>query len=182
MPYIEHIDPAKVGSLSPAQDLGVSRPRTSHMRRWLVGLAVVGTLSMATAVSARESRARGPWRLVSLAALGTVTWRCDPAARPHVSPGLPALALGFRVERLGQTGHLALTIGPRTVVSRSIQPGQVIALPYLAAPIQRLTISEGGEDGTLHATILVAFNKPSASNYCWPYMPPEVHVDLSGRR
>jgi hypothetical protein len=95
---------------------------------------------------------------------------------------LPALALGFRVARLGQTGHLTLVTGTKTVVSRVIQPGQVIELPYLAAATQRLAISEGGEDGTLRATVLVTFRNPSLSNYCWPYMPPDVHVHLTPRR
>jgi hypothetical protein len=95
---------------------------------------------------------------------------------------MPALALGFRVARLGQTGRLTLTVGDRTVLSRVIQPGQVIALPYLAATTQRLAISEGGEDGTLRATVLVTFTKRSLSNYCWPYMPPDAHIHLSARQ
>jgi hypothetical protein len=145
-------------------------------------LVAAMSLSPVASASAQQTHVAGPWPLVSLASLGTVTWRCDPKARPQVAPGLPALALGFRVARLGQTGHLTLVIGTKTVVSRVIQPGQVIALPYLPAATQRLAISEGGEDGTLRATILVTFRQPSRSNYCWAYMPPDVHVHLSPRR
>jgi hypothetical protein len=139
-------------------------------------------LSPAVAASGEHAHSAGPWPLVSLASLGTVTWRCALKGQPQLAPGLPALALGFRVARLGQTGHLALTIGTKTVVARAIQPGQVIALPYLHAPVQRLALSEGGEDGTLRATVVVAFPRHSLSNYCWPYMPPDVRVHLSPRR
>jgi hypothetical protein len=124
---------------------------------------------------------RGPWSLVSLAALGTVTWRCDTAGSPNVAPGLPALALGFRVAKLGQTGSLRLIVARRTLRPRVIQPGQIVTLPFLRAPVQRLVVAEGGEDGTLHATVTVSFVRPSVSNYCWPYMPPKVDVRLSPR-
>jgi hypothetical protein len=152
------------------------------MRMCLAFLVAATLLSPVLPASAEQTHVAGPWPLVSLASLGTVTWRCDPKARPQVAPGLSALALGFRVARLGQTGHLTLVIGSTTIVSRVIQPGQVIALPYLSAATQRLAISEGGEDGTLRATILVTFKRPSVSNYCWPYMPPDVHVHLSPRQ
>ncbi len=73
-------------------------------------------------------------------------------------------------------------IGRGAVVSQDIQPRQAITLPYLAATTQRLMISEGGEDGTLLATVVVTFKKPSVSNYCWPYMPPDVRIHLTTRR
>jgi len=152
------------------------------MRTFLTALVAALVLGPVVPASAEQTHVVGPWQLVSLASLGTVTWRCDPEARPHVAPGLPALALGFQVARLGQTGHLVLAVGTTSIVSRVIQPGQVIALPYLAAPTQRLTVSEGGEDGALHATVVATFRQPSLSNYCWPYMPPDVQVHLSSRR
>jgi hypothetical protein len=152
------------------------------MRTILAVLVAATLLSTVVPASAQQTHVAGPWPLVSLASLGTVTWRCDPKARPQVAPGLPALALGFRVAQLAQTGHLTLVIGTKAVISRVIQPGQVIALPYLPAATQRLAISEGGEDGTLRATILVTFEQHSLSNYCWPYMPPDVQVHLSPRR
>jgi|SRR5579862_3556469 len=152
------------------------------MRVCLAVLVAATLLGPAVPASAEQTHVSGPWPLVSLAALGTVTWRCDPEARPRIARGLPALALGFRVARLGQTGHLTLMIGARAVVSRVIQPGEVMALPYLRAATQRLAITESGEDGTLQAAIVVTFQQHSLANYCWPYMPPDVHVHLSPRR
>jgi hypothetical protein len=133
------------------------------------------------ATASAKSTVRGPWTLVSLAALGKVTWRCDASRRPGLAPRLPGLALGFDVSRLGQTGSLRLRANGRTVLNRVIQPGQSIQLPYLPARVQRLEIEEGGEDGTLRATVTVDFAAPATSNYCWPYMPPSVEVQLQPR-
>jgi hypothetical protein len=146
----------------------------------LLCLGVSLILAVATA-SGSPTTVRGPWRLVSLAALGAVTWRCDPSERPGLAPRLPGLALGFDVSRLGQTGTLRLRANGRTVLSRVIQPGQSIQLPYLHARVQRLDIEEGGEDGTLRATVTVDFAAPATSNYCWSYMPPKVDVQLHAR-
>jgi hypothetical protein len=151
------------------------------MRKLAVVVVAIGLLTPIAVASGEQTKVRGPWALVSLASLGTVTWRCDPTASPHVAAGLPALGLGFRVADLGQTGHLTLLVGSKSIVSREIQPGEVVTLPYLRARNQRLAISEGGEDGTLRAVVNVAFAQPSVSNYCWPYMPPDVRVHLSVR-
>jgi hypothetical protein len=67
------------------------------------------------------------------------------------------------------------------VRSAVIEPGQTITLPFLRAPVQRLEIWEGGEDGTLRATVIVSFVRPFVSGYCWPYMPPKVDVQLTPR-
>jgi hypothetical protein len=147
-----------------------------------VVLAIAICSLAGASASAREARTRGPWPLVSLAALGTVTWRCDPTGAPSVASRLPALALGFRVAARGQTGHLTLTVARRAVRSIAIEPGETITLPFLRAPIQRMNVSEGGEDGTLRATVIVSFVRPFVSGYCWPYMPPKVDVQLTPRR
>jgi hypothetical protein len=152
------------------------------MRRCLLAVGIAVVLLAGAPASAHDARTRGPWALVSLAALGTVTWRCDSAATPRVAPGLPALALGFRVAKLGQTGRLELIVAQRTLRSKTIEPGEIITLPFLRAPVQRLVISEGGEDGTVRATVTVSFVRPFSSGYCWPYMPPKVDAQLAARR
>lgn len=148
----------------------------------MIAVTISFLLLAVGSASAQSARGHGPWPLVSLAALGTVTWRCDPAASPSIRPGVPALALGFHVARLGQTGHLTLTVQHRTVRSTTVQPGQTVTLPFLRAPVQRLDISEGGEDGTLRAIVTVSFPRPSVSSYCWPYMPPKIQVLLAPRQ
>lgn len=144
----------------------------------LAAFCLAVSLLFAPATGSARPAVRGPWTLVSLAALGTVTWRCDASKRPGLAPGLPGLALGFDVARVGQTGTLRLRANGRTVLKRVIQPGQSIQLPYLHARVQQFEIEEGGEDGTLRATVTVDFAAPAISNYCWPYMPPSVDVQL----
>jgi hypothetical protein len=152
----------------------------SSLRRFVASSLLGVLLVAAPHASARRATVRGPWLLVSLAALGTVTWRCDTAIT-GLAPGLPGLALGFRVSG-GQTGTLRLAVAHRTVVSRVIQPGQSIQLPYLHARVQRLEIAQGGENGTLRARVTVDFAANATSGYCWPYMPPKTDVQLFARR
>src|SRR4051812_9290764 len=79
---------------------------------------------VAPQASAKEAKARGPWQLVSLASLGTVTWRCDPKRHPGLAPGLPALALGFNSSAL-QSGGYPPPCRPRTILTRRILAGPI---------------------------------------------------------
>ena len=142
----------------------------------------VALVSLAPAASATRATVRGPWLLVSLAALGTVTWRCDASRHPGVAPGLPALALGFRSFTAGQSGSVRLRAHGRTVLARSIEPGRAIRLPFVQARVQQLRIAEWGEDGTLRAFVTVDFAPRATSGYCWPYLPPRVDIRLLPRR
>ncbi|HEX6491415.1 MAG TPA: hypothetical protein VF002_08590 [Gaiellaceae bacterium] len=65
--------------------------------------------------AANRQPVRGPWPLVSLAALGTVRWRCDPGRHPGLAPGLAGLALGFDASATDRRAHSACT----PVVGRS---------------------------------------------------------------
>lgn len=150
-------------------------------RRLAIGVLALALGSGAPVPSAAELKVRGPWPLVAVGALGSVTWRCDPARQPGLSSGLPGLALGFHATG-GQTGTLRLLAGARTIVSRVVQPGQTIELPFLHARVQRLELAESGEDGTLRAAVTVGFEARPMSPYCWPYMPPKVDLALSPRR
>ena len=165
------------------QDLRAVSSRNRVVLKWLTSacLLLVALLA-ASRVSADDVRTRGPWPVASLAALGTVTWRCDASRRPGLAPGLPALALGFHASRTGQSGSLRLLVGPRPVFARNVQPGQTITLPYLHARRQRLEIEAGGEDGTLRAVVAVNFARGTTSGYCWSYMPPATAIQLFARR
>ena len=144
----------------------------------LVALAVA---LGATGARAADLKVRGPWPLVAVGALGSVTWRCDPAQQPGLASGLPGLALGFHSTG-GQTGTLRLRVPSRTVVNRVVQPGQTVALPFLHARVQTLELTQSGEDGTLRAVVTVNFEAGSTSTYCWPYLPPKVDLQLAPRR
>ena len=131
---------------------------------------------------ARRAGVHGPWPLVSLAGLGTVTWRCDPSRRLGLGPALPGLALGFRASRADKSGLARLRSAGRLVSERAFQPGDVIDFPYLPSRVQQVEIAESGEDGTLRAFVRVDFAPRAVSGYCWPYMPPATSVRLLARR
>jgi hypothetical protein len=135
----------------------------------------------ATGARAAGLKVRGPWPLVAVGALGSVTWRCDPAQKPGLAHGLPGLALGFHATG-GQTGTLRLRVPSRTVVNRVVQPAQTVALPFLHERVQTLELTESGEDGTLRAVLTIDFEAGSTSTYCWSYMPPKVDLQLAPRR
>lgn len=157
--------------------------RSSSVMRRLMAVGFGACLILlSTQASASQVKVRGPWLLVSLASLGTITWRCDTTRHPGLASGLPGLALGFHSFALGQTASVSLRASGRPILTRVIQPGQSIQFPYLQNRTQRLDIAEGGEDGTLRALVTVDFAAPAVSNYCWPYMPPAVNVQLMARR
>jgi hypothetical protein len=155
----------------------------SALRMRKVAVFGLGTLLILLAgqASAVEAKVRGPWPLVSVAELGTVTWRCDPSKHPGLAHGLPALALGFH-SSAPQSGGIRLRADGRTIVTRAIPTGKTITFPYLHTRVQNLAIWEGGEDGTLRAFVRVDFAARATSGYCWAYMPPKTEVRLLPRR
>lgn len=147
-----------------------------------LALAAFLTATMIGTASASVARTRGPFLLISLPNLGTVTWRCDPAREPGPAPGLPGLALGFRASAVEATERLTLRVGGTTVVSRVVQPGDRFRLPYLHARVQRLDITQSIEPGTLSATVVVDFVPTPVVGYCAAYAPPKIDVYVSPRR
>jgi hypothetical protein len=146
----------------------------------LLATAVVGTAVVGTA-SGSVARTRGPFLLVSLPDLGTVTWRCDPAREPGPAPGLPGMALGFRATMLEATERLTLRVGRTTIISRLVQPGDRFRLPYLQARSQRLDITQSTEIGTLTGSVTVDFAPSPVVGYCYGYAPPRIDVHVSPR-
>lgn len=140
-----------------------------------MALSLVAVVTAIVApVHAQGDRVRGPFLLVSLASLGTVTWRCDRARRP-------GLALGFDSFTASADLTASLRASGRTVTGRHVAPGEVVAFPFLRAPIQRLELIQGTGAGTLRATITVDFAARSTPSHCWPYAPPKTDVALSTR-
>jgi len=139
----------------------------------LVLLVVVAGVA-AQLTPAGQSRVRGPFLLVSLASLGTVTWRCDPVRQA-------GLALGFRAFATSADAETRLIVGSRTVRRSHVVPGARVSYPYLAATVQKLEIVQGTEAGTVRTLITVDFGAPSGPSLCWPYAPPKTTVSLSTR-
>jgi hypothetical protein len=124
--------------------------------------------------SARLESERGPWLLTSLPSMGSITWRCTAGARP--SPR--AYALGFRALVSSATDEVQLLVNGRVVLSRTVQPGESVSFPHLAAAVQRVEVTQGTEPRTLKATITVDF-KWAGYSYCWSYLPPPVTVRVA---
>lgn len=152
------------------------------MRRIALIGAVTASLVTSSSATAEGQTMRGPFLLVALPSLGTLTWRCDPAARPTLAPGLAALGLGFRSLRAGATTRVRLRVDERWVFDQLIQPGQVVRFPFLRARSQLLTFLQGTGAGTLRARVRVTFVLPATGAYCERYTPPRVDAVVWPRR
>jgi hypothetical protein len=138
-------------------------------------LALVGV----AAGSQHLTAVRGPWLLVSLPSLGTVSWRCAPTARPGVAPGLPGLALGFTAR--AATTHVQLSVRGRPTSRYVVQPGERPLLPFLRARIQHLRLVQRTGAGTLRAYLRVDFVPDTPTTFCYEYLPPRIRVRVEPR-
>lgn len=159
-----------------------SNRRVLNFRVGNVNLLLLGSpssLSRAKAFSLANRLRASPARrflLVSIASLGTVTWRCDPS-------GEPRYGLGFRVFRSAANTDVRLQIGRRTVQRRQVLPGRAVSFPlHPTLTRQRLDITQSTGARTLRALVDVDFGSPSNSSKCWSYSPPATTVSLTTRR
>jgi len=150
--------------------------------RNLVALGVVCALILSAPAAASRRTTRGPFLLVSLPALGTVTWRCDPSLKPGVAPGLAAMALGFRAFVDSATDHIRLHVRDRTITTRVVQPGDSVDLPYVRSRVEQLDIVQQTGAGALRAFVTVDFVPHLPTTYCYPYLPPRIEVRVMPRR
>jgi hypothetical protein len=142
----------------------------------VIALALVAAPGLARAVQ-RPVSERGPWLLASLPEMGAVTWRCDPART-----GVRAYALGFRGSAAAATELVALRVENRVVLVRTIEPCQSLRLPHVSAVVQRLTVVQTTEPGTLRGTVSVDFApRPVSPSHCFPWLPPAVTVHVYPR-
>jgi hypothetical protein len=114
---------------------------------------------------------------VSLASLGTVTWRCSPAP----TAAKTRYGLGFRGLRASATTSVTLRRGTRRIRTVDAQPGDSVTFPTLGR-VQRLEFIQGSGAGTLRATVTARFEAPAIATYCFGYFPPPTTVTISGRR
>src|SRR5436309_15076796 len=110
-------------------------------RRFVAGF-VLAALVAVSSTAAQPVAVRGPYLLVSLASLGTVTWRCDPARQP-------SLALGFHGFNSSADSYVRLHVGKRTYANRHVIPGRTVSFPFLKPQRQHLDIFQRTEAGTL---------------------------------
>jgi len=133
-----------------------------------IGTALLASVVVAASTAGAAEQGRGPFLLVALPSLGTVTWSCGGSGAHHV-------ALGFRVNPMDATTAVTFMAGQanRQV---TLQPGQSTRFPLLAPGKQRLAISQATEARSLRATVVATFN-PDQS-YCFPYFPPRISVTV----
>ena len=142
--------------------------------KWLALPGILTTAALPTA----QRQAHGPWLLTALPSMGTVTWRCDPA---RARANKPSLALGFRAFASSATDDVVFRAG-RSVLRRTMQPGDSWRLPYVRALRQRLLVEQGTEPGTLRAVVDVDFSpRPALPSHCWSYLPPALTVRVYPR-
>jgi hypothetical protein len=137
----------------------------------LVPLVLAGAVGRAGA----RADAGGPFPLVTLASLGTVTWRCNP----HDLASVDRHGLGFRALPQAATESVRLFFGRRLVATRRLDPSQSTTFPQSRSRVQTLRIVQATEAGTLRATVRVDFLP--GRTYCWPYFPPRADVTLLPR-
>jgi hypothetical protein len=135
----------------------------------LVAAAAALCLLLVPAQAAGE-RAGGPFLLVALNSLGTVTWRCDV----HASDGF---GLGFRQFVVTATTGITLRAGGRTIETVTTNPGERVRFPLLRSRRQQLTFVQGTEARSLRATVSADFLP--GRDYCWSYLPPRTMVWLT---
>ncbi len=155
---------------------------SSRIRRWMRSLSLIAislvVAGAASSVSAQPTKVRGPFLLVSLPSLGTVSWRCSLTTRPGVAPGQPAMALGFRAFVRSATTVVRLRADGATVSRHVVQPGESVRLAFAPKRVQHLDIVQGTGAGTLRAFVKVDF----ARGGCYSYQPPRVDVRVLPRR
>jgi hypothetical protein len=144
------------------------------MSRLATAASVVSAMVLLSAsASATPSKARGPFLLVSLPTLGTVTWSCDPSKNPYWS-------LGFNASS-GANDSVRFHVGSRTIVSRTLRSGQSIQFPRVDSEVEQVDVVDRSvKTGLLRAYVKVDFVIGNYS-YCWPYLPPRLVVHLLPR-
>lgn len=165
--------------------MGPAEARSSYCLMPMRSLAalslVVALILMTPSASARSTKVRGPFLLISLPAIGTITWRCDRSKQPSPALAFRGVALGFRAFVASATVHLRLHVRTRTIVARVVQPGESVRLPYLRSRVQQLDFIQKTGAGTLRAFVTVNFVWPATSTYCYSYLPPQIDVRVLPR-
>lgn len=125
--------------------------------------------------AASPTAARGPFLLVTLPSLGTVSWTCGAGRYPW-------FALRYHSSRRFATTRVEAFAGGRLVARRTVQPGDAVRLPFSAARKQRLLFLQATGAGTLRAEVAVDFVPNTPVIHCWDYAPPAFVARVQPRR
>jgi hypothetical protein len=133
-------------------------------------VVAVAAVALALLPGSAASGRQKPYVLTALADIGTVYWRYD-----CVHYRAPEWSLGIRVFPTAATTGVAFRAG-RFTRRRTAQPGYpTIWFPFRRERLQRLSLVQGTEAGTLRANVLATFGS------CQSYRPPRLGVQLYPR-
>jgi hypothetical protein len=139
-----------------------------------VALLAVILFLVPGATAARTAPHCGPFFLVRLPSLGTLTWRTVAQG------GKDWHGLGYRPAPPVATTDVRLHVGGRLVARRRVNE-EAVRFPSFADRMQLVTLSQLTEPGTLRASIAVDFKPGEIATYCAPYLPPGLKITLLPR-
>jgi hypothetical protein len=116
----------------------------------------------------------GPFFLVRLPSLGTLTWRTS------TKNGRDWHGVGYRPTPPVATTQVDLKVGRRTVARRTVNE-DAVRFPLFPKRFQLVTLSQMTEPGTLRASVRVDFKPGAVAPYCEPYFPPGLRITLTPR-
>lgn len=116
----------------------------------------------------------GPFFLLRLPSLGTLTWRTV------TRNGRDWHGLSYRPTPPIATTRVRLTVGGRTVARRTVNE-KAVRFPLLPNRFQLVTLAQLTEPGTLKASVRVDFKPGAPATYCEPYFPPGLAITLTPR-
>jgi len=142
--------------------------RTAVIRLLRITAVFLASVAVAASAAGAAEQGRGPFLLVTLPSLGTVTWSCG-------GPRDREVALAFRVPVSDATTTVKFAAG-HVARAATLQPGQSTRFPLLAPDTSASPSPQGTEARTLHATVMATFN--NTQSYCFPYFPPRISVEV----
>ena len=141
-------------------------------------------LLMASSTSAARSRTeRGPFLLVALPALGTVTWRCDPSVTAWCSARTRRDGSWVPARfRNSATDHVRLRAAGRTIRTVSFSRATRCDSRTCGRDASDSRSFSRRAPGPFRHPINVDFAPRGPTTYCYPYLPPRVDVSVGPRR
>ena len=142
--------------------------------RALVGVVMTSLLLVPGSQADRGDSHCGPFFLVQLPSLGTLTWRTV------THNGRDWHGLGYKPTPPTATTRVILRVGGHIVARRTVNENAVRFAAY-SNRLQTVTLSQMTEPGTLKATAMVDFKPGAVATYCQPYFPPGLRISLLPR-
>ncbi|HEY7149739.1 MAG TPA: hypothetical protein VH420_09880 [Gaiellaceae bacterium] len=142
--------------------------------RALVLILAVALLLVPGSRASRETSHCGPFLLVQLPSLGTLSWRTVTQGQT-IRHGLE-----YRPTPSAATTDVRLVVDGEVVAKRRVDE-QTARFSPVRARRQVVKLSQHTEPGTLRASIEIDFKPGVTYTYCYPYLPPGLTITLLPR-